>query len=190
MNQVVESLQSIAESHGAKFHFSKPISHVATDPTGQRANGIYLASPDNEKTKSKTKVPADIVIVNADLAYAHNNLFLKDGQSDDRKKGELKEPRLAKSLRGKKHSCSSISFYWAMDRVLEKLKAHNIFLVSFQFISWTWPGVSDRKVLIRNGWTGWVYKQAEEYEESFDDIFKKSDMPREPSFYVNVPSRM
>lgn len=35
-----------------------------------------------------------------------------------------------------------------------------------------------------------MYKQAEEYEESFDDIFKKSDMPREPSFYVNVPSRM
>jgi hypothetical protein len=45
-------------------------------------------------------------------------------------------------------------------------------------------------MLIRTGWTGWVYKQAEEYEESFDDIFKKSDMPREPSFYVNVPSRM
>ena len=132
MNQVVESLQSIAESHGAKFHFSKPISHVATDPSGQRANGIYLASPDNEKTRSKTKIPADIVIVNADLAYAHNNLFLKDGQSEEGKKGELKEPRLAKSLRGKKHSCSSISFYWAMDRVLEKLKAHNIFLVSFK----------------------------------------------------------
>jgi phytoene desaturase (3,4-didehydrolycopene-forming) len=190
MNQVVESLQSIAESHGAKFHFSKPISHVATDPTGQRANGIYLASSDNEKTKSKTKIPADIVIVNADLAYAHNNLFLKDGQSEDRKKGELKEPRLAKSLRGKKHSCSSISFYWAMDRVLEKLKAHNIFLVSIQVVPWAWPGGWDRKMLIRTGWTGWVYKQAEEYEESFDDIFKKSDMPREPSFYVNVPSRM
>lgn len=151
MHQVVESLQSIAESHGAKFHFSKPISHVATDPSGQRANGIYLASSDNEPTKSRTKIPADIVIVNADLAYAHNNLFLKDGQSEDRKKGELKEPRLAKSLKGKKHSCSSISFYWAMDRVLEKLKAHNIFLVSSQIVLWTWPGGSDRKMLIRTG---------------------------------------
>lgn len=32
--------------------------------------------------------------------------------------------------------------------------------------------------------------QAEEYKESFDDIFRRSSMPREPSFYVNVPSRM
>jgi phytoene desaturase (3,4-didehydrolycopene-forming) len=81
MNQVVESLQSIAESHGAKFHFSKPISHVATDPSGQRANGIYLASSDNEKSKSKTKIPADIDIVNADLAYAHTTSFSKTGRA-------------------------------------------------------------------------------------------------------------
>jgi len=132
--QVVESLQSIAESHGAKFHFSQPISHVATDSSGQRANGIYLAPNSTSKDEASAgpgvKIPADIVIVNADLAYAHNNLFLKDGQSEDRKTGELKEPRLAKTLKGKKHSCSSISFYWAMDRVVDKLKAHNIFLVS------------------------------------------------------------
>ena len=32
--------------------------------------------------------------------------------------------------------------------------------------------------------------QAEDYKGSFDDIFKDHSMPREPSFYVNVPSRM
>lgn len=35
-----------------------------------------------------------------------------------------------------------------------------------------------------------ILRQAEEYKESFDDIFRRSSMPREPSFYVNVPSRM
>ena len=31
---------------------------------------------------------------------------------------------------------------------------------------------------------------AEDYKGSFDDIFKRKGMPREPSFYVNVPSRV
>ncbi|RYO95609.1 hypothetical protein DL766_008571 [Monosporascus sp. MC13-8B] len=31
---------------------------------------------------------------------------------------------------------------------------------------------------------------ADEYRESFDAIFDRQDLPREPSFYVNVPSRI
>lgn len=31
---------------------------------------------------------------------------------------------------------------------------------------------------------------AEHYQESFDDIFERHTMPAEPSFYVNVPSRI
>lgn len=117
--QVPQSLQNIAESHGAKFHFSSPISHILTDPSTGSATGIVLDTPDKKEIRS------DLVVVNADLAYAHNNLFLNAPGGK-----ELKEPALAKSLRAKKHSCSSISFYWAMDRVIESLNAHNIFLVS------------------------------------------------------------
>ena len=31
---------------------------------------------------------------------------------------------------------------------------------------------------------------ADDYKESFDDIFKRQQIPQEPSFYVNVPSRV
>lgn len=31
---------------------------------------------------------------------------------------------------------------------------------------------------------------AEEYQASFDDIFKKHQMPKDPSFYIHVPSLM
>ena len=31
---------------------------------------------------------------------------------------------------------------------------------------------------------------ADEYKDSFDDIFKRQLIPKEPSFYVNVPSRV
>jgi phytoene desaturase (3,4-didehydrolycopene-forming) len=84
-------------------------------------------------------------VCNADLAYAYNNL--------------LPTSSYAKSLLKRKASCSSISFYWALDRQFPELSAHNIFL-------------------------------AEEFKESFDSIFKKHLIPDQPSFYVNVPSRV
>lgn len=31
---------------------------------------------------------------------------------------------------------------------------------------------------------------AKEYKSSFDDIFKKHLLPEDPSFYINVPSRI
>ena len=172
--RVPASLQRIAESHGATFHFNSPVSAVLRDASG-RATGIRLADGG--------AVDADVVVVNADLVWAYNNLFTKDGQSSagqeqgagagdkvGTKGQEVKEeakklldPRRAKRLLGKPHSyvvhgvqsrvrtsrrvlrvkavegqggeeliefrCSSISFYWAMDRQLPQLRAHNIFLV-------------------------------------------------------------
>lgn len=88
---------------------------------------------------------ADIVICNSDLVYSYTNL--------------LPSTSYSRSLSQRDASCSSISFYWALDRKFPELSAHNIFL-------------------------------AEDYRESFDSIFKKHQIPSQPSFYVNVPSRV
>ena len=106
-------------------------------PDGSRATGVVLENGE--------RLTADVVVNNSDLVYAYNNL--------------LPEMPYAKSLSQRPASCSSISFYWALDRKVEQLEAHNIFL-------------------------------ADEYKESFDSIFKKHLIPNEPSFYVNVPSRV
>nr|XP_019044479.1 hypothetical protein I302_06390 [Kwoniella bestiolae CBS 10118]OCF23409.1 hypothetical protein I302_06390 [Kwoniella bestiolae CBS 10118] len=135
-HSVVQSIVNISEKYGAKYHFSTPIASVIHDSRG-RATGVKL---ENGEVKE-----ADVVVVNADLVWAHNNLFGKVGDSA--------------RLEDKPHSCSSISFYWALDSIIPSLNAHNIFL-------------------------------AEDYKGSFDDIFKRKGMPREPSFYVNVPSRV
>nr|XP_018261260.1 uncharacterized protein I303_05696 [Kwoniella dejecticola CBS 10117]OBR83418.1 hypothetical protein I303_05696 [Kwoniella dejecticola CBS 10117] len=135
---VVQSLVNISETHGAKYHFSTPVAQVLHNSKG-RATGVRL---DDGTIKE-----ADVVIVNADLVWAHNNLFAKDGGRTEMQKDE------------KEKKCSSISFYWALDSTIPSLNAHNIFL-------------------------------AEDYKGSFDDIFKRKGMPREPSFYVNVPSRV
>jgi len=135
--QVIEGIVNVGQRLGVDYRLSTPISSILLSPDGKTAKGVTLPSGET--------VEADIVLVNADLVYAYNNLLPKSSY--------------AKTLNKKPASCSSLSFYWAMDRVIPELSAHNIFL-------------------------------AEHYQESFDDIFEKHTMPAEPSFYVNVPSRI
>jgi len=105
---------------------------------GNKARGVLLNSGEG--------LHADIVVNNSDLVYAYNNLLPE-------------VTPYGQSLTRREASCSSISFYWALDRKVPELEAHNIFL-------------------------------AKEYKESFDAIFKKHLIPDDPSFYVNVPSRV
>jgi phytoene desaturase (3,4-didehydrolycopene-forming) len=90
-HSVPNSLVKIAESHGANFHYSSPVTSVNYDSSGT-ATGIVL---DNGETKT-----ADVVIVNADLVWAHNNLFNGEGK----KKMEMKDAGLARKLLEKPHS--------------------------------------------------------------------------------------
>lgn len=120
-----------------KYRFNTPISSIALSEDGRHARGVVLSTGET--------LYADHVICNADLVYTYNNLLPPS-------------PR-ATSYEKRAASCSSISFYWAMDTIIPELKVHNIFL-------------------------------ADEYRESFDKIFKDQQIPDQPSFYVNVPSRI
>lgn len=136
-HSVIAALVRIGERFGVKYHLSTPVSRITLDPSSRRATGVLLSNGES--------VSADVVIVNADLVYAYNNLLPPSSQ--------------ARSLGKREASCSSISFYWAMNRKIPELSAHNIFL-------------------------------ADDFKESFDSIFKKHLIPTQPSFYVNVPSRI
>lgn len=128
---------NIGKRKGVSYRLNTSISQIKLSEDGRRATGVVL---DTYET-----LTADLVICNADLVYAYNNL--------------LPSTSYATSLSKREASCSSISFYWALDRQFTELSAHNIFL-------------------------------AEDYQESFDSIFKKHLIPDQPSFYVNVPSRV
>ena len=128
---------NVGQRLGVNYRFSTEVSKILLSPDGSRATGILLANGE--------RLEADVIINNSDLVYAYNNL--------------MPPTPYAKSLSQRPGSCSSISFYWALDRKIEQLNTHNVFL-------------------------------ADEYRESFDSIFKKHLIPNEPSFYVNVPSRI
>lgn len=135
--QVIEALVNVGKRLGVDYRLSTPISSIEISADGSHATGVKLVSGE--------VLNADIVVNNTDLVYAYNNL--------------LPATSYAHSLSQRPASCSSISFYWALDRKVPELTAHNIFL-------------------------------ADDYQDSFDNIFKRHLIPDEPSFYVNVPSRI
>ena len=136
-HRVVAALVRVGERYGVNYRLSTSVSSIQLSSNSRRATGVIL---DNGEV-----ISADIVVINADLVYAYNNL--------------LPHSSKATSLQKRPASCSSISFYWAMNRTIPELTTHNIFL-------------------------------ADDYRESFDDIFKNQLIPSQPSFYVNVPSRI
>lgn len=136
-HSIIAALVRIGERLGVKYRLSTAVSRILLDPSSRRATGVLLSNGES--------VSADVVLVNADLVYAYNNLLPPSSQ--------------ARSLEKREASCSSISFYWAMNRKIPELSTHNIFL-------------------------------ADDFKESFDSIFNKHLIPTQPSFYVNVPSRI
>jgi len=136
--KVLKALEQIAiNKYNAKFNYGAGVKKINIDSSGN-ATGVTL--------EDGKVVNADLVVCNADLVYAYNNLLPKTPYAE--KLGDKAEL-----------TSSSVSFYWSMNRKVPELSTHNIFL-------------------------------AKEYKKSFDEIFFEYDLPSEPSFYVNVPSRI
>jgi phytoene desaturase (3,4-didehydrolycopene-forming) len=89
-HKVLEALVRIGEGLGVEYRLSTTVSEVKLSSDRSRAEGVTLSSGET--------LYADVVLVNADLVYAYNNL--------------LPPTTYAASLLNRPGSCSSISFYW------------------------------------------------------------------------------
>ena len=104
MYAVVETLVALAREAGVQFGFEQSVSRI--DITANRATGVVLADG--------SRVRADVVLVNADLPYAYGQLLPRDSTVD--------------ALARKRFSCSTISFFWGLDRTFDALPPHTLFL--------------------------------------------------------------
>lgn len=104
MYRVVEALMEIARQAGVAFEFHAPVGRITI--AGNRARGVVLADGRN--------LEADIVVANADLPYVYQHL--------------LPDQALAKQLANKQFSCSTISFFWGVDKQYPELEPHTLFL--------------------------------------------------------------
>jgi phytoene desaturase len=110
MYQVIESLASIDEGLGVRFRYNAAVERI--EVTGERATGVILADG--------KRLPADIVIANADLPYVYQKL--------------LPEDKYARRLQNKKYTSSALMFYWGVkgERSAELLH-HNVFLADHRY---------------------------------------------------------
>ena len=105
MYGVVEALMQIATGAGVEFLFDTAVERIELD--GDRARGVLL--------ENGQRLEADVVLGNADLPYIYKDLL---PQGDGR----------AEKLSRKRYSCSTISFFWGVDKPYEKLGPHTLFL--------------------------------------------------------------
>ncbi|KAL9053956.1 MAG: hypothetical protein Q9162_004446 [Coniocarpon cinnabarinum] len=136
-NVIPQKLAEIGRRLGVEYRLGTSVTSIDTDDSGIHTIGVTL--------DDGTKLHAPTIVANPDLTYTYSSL--------------LPPSSTTTSLKSRPTSCSSLSFYWALDTTIPDLKTHNIFL-------------------------------AEHYRESFDQIFHDQGLPTEPSFYVNVPSRV
>ncbi len=104
MYRIAEALTRIAEKLGVQFHYNAPVEKILVE--GQRATGVLLA--DGRQLK------AHIVIANADLGYVYRNLLPADATTA--------------RLQRKEYGCSTVMFYWGLDKQFPQLGPHNLFL--------------------------------------------------------------
>jgi phytoene desaturase len=104
MYAVIDSFVKIAEGLGVKFRYNAPVESI--EVSGSRASGVRLLSGESYS--------ADIIIANADLPYVYKKLL----PHDQRRNGWDK----------KKYTCSSITFYWGVNKPYPQLGMHNVFL--------------------------------------------------------------
>ncbi|NOH02064.1 MAG: phytoene desaturase [Chloroflexi bacterium] len=104
MYAAIQALVNIAERLGVKFVHNSPVRKLHVE--GSKVIG---AETFDGKTYS-----ADIFIGNADLPHIYKEL-LPDAQE-------------AKKLDGKLFTCSTIMFYWGVDKQYPQIAHHNVFL--------------------------------------------------------------
>ncbi len=136
MYTIVEALMEVALKAGVEFEYNTAVERIEVD--AHSARSVVL-----DDGRSLT---ADVIFANADLPYVYKELLPNDP--------------LVKSLEKKKYSCSTINFFWGLDKVYSDLPGHTLFL-----------GGND-------------------YEKNFDRIINHYSIPENPNLYVHAPARL
>jgi phytoene desaturase len=100
----IQALVRIAENLGVKFIYNAPVKKIVTNHN--KVLGVLL--------EDGTPLIADIFVGNADLPYIYKEL--------------LPENKEAKKLENKLYTCSTIMFYWGVDKEYPQIAHHNVFL--------------------------------------------------------------
>jgi phytoene desaturase len=100
----IEALTDVAEKLGVKFVYNSPVTRINVGKSK-----VESVETENGKTYS-----ADLFVGNADLPYIYKELLPKNAEAE----------KLDKKL----YTCSTIMFYWGVDKQYPQIAHHNVFL--------------------------------------------------------------
>ena len=106
MYAAIEALVKIAERLGVKFIYNAPVKRIITNHS--KVLGVIL--------ENGTPMTADIFVGNADLPYIYKELLPQNHETQ--------------KLENKLYTCSTIMFYWGVDKAYPQIAHHNVFLGS------------------------------------------------------------
>ncbi len=149
------AFENLALELGVEIHYNKNV-------VGITEKGVSYSDVDDHKCHF---LPADQIIVNADLPYAKTLLQKNDDTNNKKKQPQMQLKAHYDWDDSFDFSSGVIAFYWAVDKECHSLNTHNVFLVS-----------SDRSKMERS-WS--VVRDNDPAEESFED----ADYPF--NFYVH-----
>jgi len=100
----IQALVKVAEKLGVKFIYNMPVKEILAKRN--QVTGVV--------TEDNRVFTAGIFVGNADLPYIYKEL--------------LPDPVAAKKLDEKLYTCSTIMFYWGVDKQYPQISHHNVFL--------------------------------------------------------------
>ncbi|MGQ9833583.1 MAG: phytoene desaturase family protein [Candidatus Villigracilaceae bacterium] len=100
----IQALVKVAEKLGVKFIYNAPVKKLKVD----RSKVVGAELEDGREFS------ADLFIGNADLPYIYKKL--------------LPDAKEAKKLDDKLYTCSTLMFYWGVDKTYPQVAHHNVFL--------------------------------------------------------------
>jgi phytoene desaturase len=104
MTSIIDALMELAHQAGVEFVFNSPVERIEID--GNTTRGVLLENGEH--------LDADIVLASADLPYVYKDLLPPD--------------EMNKKMARQKYSCSTISYFWGLDKTIASLGLHTIFL--------------------------------------------------------------
>jgi phytoene desaturase (3,4-didehydrolycopene-forming) len=125
---VTRAMAALAHDLGVDVRCGKTVTKVAHD-------GVHVVntrtdcdgSNDEDGANRPVFIPADLVVVNADLPYARQSLMKPEFDPDravyDWSTGDPGRPRY-------RFSSGVVAFHWSIGRELNDLNTHNVFLVA------------------------------------------------------------
>ena len=128
---VTNAVEALAEDLGVMIEYGKTVTSV-------EASGVHVRDTINDSDdgirneEGSMFIPADLVIVNADLPYATKSLLptRSNGSSATSVSATaLTQPRFDWD-ESFDYSSGVISFHWSVNQVLDDLNTHNVFMVA------------------------------------------------------------